>query len=146
MKNLKDSLFSWISRISSPDLGPACPYAMKSFLNNEVHLSEIGVPIPDLIPLREGIKVCVVPKIGISYEDLSKVCDYYNEIFPEYLFLDTHPEETLTLRGNKTVWEYPAVIIQGKKELLEARGYLLKSGFYKNWDSELLNELGIIYV
>jgi hypothetical protein len=60
------------------------------------------------------------------------------------LFLDTHPEETLTLRGNKTVWEYPAVIIQDKKELLEARGYLLKRGFYKNWDSELLNELGII--
>lgn len=124
-------------------MGPACPYAMKAFLNNEVSLEIDATPIPDIIPLKDGIKVCVVPRIGIEYHDLGAICDYYNEIFPEYLFLDTHPEETLTLRGNKTVWEYPAIIIQRKDELLDARSHLIKSGFYKNWDPNLLKDLGI---
>lgn len=141
--NLSRSLHEWILRISSPDLGPACPYALKSWINKEVVLSEDGSNIPDLIPLREGISVCVVPRIGMDYDDLVMVCDYYNKIFTDYIFLDTHPEETLRLNGEKTVWEYPAVIIQRKEELLEARSHLYKIGFYKNWDNDLLDDLGI---
>jgi hypothetical protein len=142
--NLNESLYDWISRISSPKLGPACPYALKAFMNREVILVEDGSTIPDLIPLKDGISVCVVPRIGIEYDDLGMVCEYYNQIFPEYLFLDTHPEETLRLNGNKTVWEYPAIIIQRKGELLDARSHLMKIGFYKNWDRDLLDDLGII--
>jgi hypothetical protein len=141
--NLYDSLYKWVLRISSPELGPACPYALKSWINKEVILSDDGIPIPDLIPLSEGISVCIVPRLGIDYDDLGLICDYYNEIFPEYLFLDTHPEEKLRLNGKKTVWEYPAVIIQRKQELLDARSHLYKIGFYKNWDDDLLQDLGI---
>ncbi len=141
--NLKESLYNWITKISSVQFGPAWPYALKAWLNNEVVIVEDGSNIPDLIPMQNGISVCVVPRIGIDYDDLGMVCDYYNKIFPEYLFLDTHPEETLRLNGNKTVWEHPAIIIQRKDELLEARSHLKKIGFYKNWDRNLLDDLGI---
>lgn len=141
--NLNDSFYKWIKRISSKEMGPACPYAMKALLNKEVILLDDGENIPDQIPLKNGISVCVVPRIGIEYKDLEIVCDYYNEIFKDYLFLNTHPEETLTLRGNKTVWEYPAIIIQRKNELLEARTFLKKIGFYNNWDKEFILDLEI---
>ena len=141
--NLKESLHKWIAKISSHELGPAYPYALKALMDNQVILMNDGDNVPDQIPLREGISVCVVPRIGIEYNELGKICDYYNEIFPDYIFLDTHPEETLRLRGQKTVWEYPAIIIQKKDELLEARLNLIKIGFYKNWDLCLLKDLGI---
>ena len=141
--NFSESLYEWIKKISSPELGPACPYALKAWMDNQVGLAEDGSNIPDQIPLPEGISVCVVPRIGIEYGDLSMICYYYNKIFSEYIFLDTHPEETLRLRGEKTVWEYPAIIIQRKEELLSARSHLKKIGFYKNWDRNLLSDLGI---
>lgn len=141
--NLEESLYQWISKISSQDFGPACPYALKAWINKEVVLEDNGSNIPDLIPLPEGISVCVVPRLGMDYDDLGMVCDYYNKIFTDYIFLDTHPDETLRLNGKKTVWEHPAVIIQRKEELLEARSHLYKIGFYKNWDKDLLDDLGI---
>ena len=141
--NLNKSLYKWIAKISSQEFGPACPYALKALIDNQVILIDDGNNIPDQIPLDDGISVCVVPRIGIDYEDLGKICKYYNEIFPDYIFLDTHPDEKLTLRGQKTVWEYPAIIIQKKEELLEARSHLRKIGFYKNWDKDLLDDLDI---
>ena len=128
---------------ASKDFGPACPYALKALTNNEVILTDDGVPIPDVLPLKDGVSVCVVPRLGIDYDDLVMVCYYYNKIFPDYIFLDTHPDETLRLNGKKTVWEYPAIIIQNKEELLEARSHMNKIGFYKNWDKDLLDDLGI---
>jgi len=141
--NLRESLIKWITKLSNPDNGPICPYAMKAWLNNEVVLEDDGKTIPDLIPLEDNVSVCVVPRIGIDYDDLVMICYCYNKLFPDYLFLDTHPDEELTLRGQKTVWEYPAIIIQKKDELLEARSNLIKIGFYKNWDLDLLKDLGI---
>ncbi len=141
--NLEESLYKWIVKISSKDFGPACPYALKALINNEVILTDDGVPIPDVLPLKDGVSVCVVPRLGIDYDDLVMVCYYYNKIFPDYIFLDTHPDETLRLNGKKTVWEYPAIIIQNKDELLEARSQMNKIGFYKNWDKDLLDDLGI---
>lgn len=141
--NLSDSLYKWISRIASPEFGPACPYALKAWINKEVILVEDGTNIPYILPLKDGITVCVVPRLGMDYDDLGMVCDYYNKIFHDYIFLDTHPEETLRLNGKKTVWEYSAIIVQRKDELLEARSHLYKIGFYKNWDKDLLDDLGI---
>lgn len=141
--NLSDSLYQWISRISSSEYGPACPYAMKAFIDKKVKLEDDGSKIPDLLPLKDDISVCVVPRLGIKYEELSLICNYYNDIFKDYIFLDTHPDETLTLNGKKTVWEHPAIIIQRKDELIEARFNLNKIGFYNNWDKDFLTDLGI---
>jgi len=115
---------------------------MKAWLNREVKLIT-EQEIEGLIPFPPDLSVCVVPKIDILYPDLVDLCDQYNTKFPEYIFLDSHPDETLTLRGKKTVWEYPAMLIQRRDELLEARGTLSKMGFYKNWDKDLLDSLGI---
>jgi hypothetical protein len=102
-----------------------------------------SVDLSTLVPLEDNISVCVVLMAGASYDDLVAISNEYNEKFPEYLFLDTHPEETLTLRGMKTVWDHPGIIIQRRSELLEARNRLVKSGFYKKWDKDLLDSLGI---
>lgn len=140
--DIKKSLHNWILRLSSKDLGPACPYALGAWMENKVILTEER-DIDLLIPLKDKISVCIVLLVGISYDELSLMCEEYNKKYEEYLFLDTHPEETLTLRGNKTVWEFPAMIIQKKDELLEARAHLKKIGFYKNWDNDLLDSLGV---
>ena len=141
--DLKDSLHNWIKKISSSEFGPACPYSMGAWINKEVFLADDSSNILDLVPLKEGTSICVVPMLGISYEELSNLCEEYSNKFEDYLFLDSHPEEKLTLRGNKTVWEYPAILIQRKKEVLEARSYLIKKGFYNNWDKDLLESLEI---
>jgi len=140
--NIEKSLYEWIIKLSSKDLGPACPYALKAWIDNKVIITE-EKDIDSLIPLDDKISVCVVLLLGISYTDLSSMCDMFNKKYSDYLFLDTHPEEILTLRGNKTVWEFPAMIIQKKDELLEARAHLKKIGFYKNWDKDLLDSLGV---
>lgn len=140
---LKESLYNWIVKISSNELGPACPYAMGAWLKKEVLLVDDHHNVLDLVPLKKEISICVVPMLGISYDDLSNLCEEYSKKFEDYLFLDSHPEETLTLRGNKTVWEYPAILIQRKKDIIEARKDLIKKGFYNNWDKDLLESLGI---
>lgn len=140
---LKESLYNWIVKISSNEFGPACPYAMGAWLKKEVLLADDHHNVLDLVPLKEGISICVVPMLGISYDDLSNLCEEYSKKFEDYLFLDSHPEETLTLRGNKTVWEYPAILIQRKKDIIEARNDLIKKGFYNNWDKDLLDSLEI---
>ena len=141
--DLQKSLYDWICFISSVNSGPACPFAMKAWINKEVKLVEDRTNVHDLIPLDENISICIVPHLGISYDELSNLCDNYNLEYNEYLFLNSHPEETLTLRGKKTVWEYPAILIQRKLELEEARKTLSKIGFYKNWDLDFLDSLGI---
>jgi len=143
LESLKKSLYEWILKISSVESGPICPFALKSWINNEVRFVYDSVDLSTLVPLEDNISVCVVLMAGASYDDLVDISNEYNEKFPEYLFLDTHPEETLTLRGMKTVWDHPGIIIQRRSELLEARNRLLKSGFYKNWDKDLLDSLGI---
>jgi len=144
--NLQKSLYEWILRISSLDSGPACPFAMKAWLNDEVKLVENRPTISELVPFTEEISICIVPYLDISYEDLADICDCYNLEYPEYIFLNSHPDETLTLLGKKTVWEHPAMLIQKKSELNDARSLLVKIGFYKNWDKDMLESLGITHL
>lgn len=141
--DLKESLIDWIKKISSVSFGPACPYAYTAWLKDEVFLAENNTAIEELIPLKNDIAVCVLPMLDIGYKDLKEMCKKYNEKYDDYIFLDTHPEETLRLRGLKTVWEYPAILIQWKKELKETRNHLMSKGFYDNWDEDLLISLGV---
>ena len=106
--DLQNSLYNWIARISSTESGPACPFAMKAWLNHEVKLVENGSTISELVPFTEEISICIVPYLEISYGDLADICDCYNLEYPEYVFLNSHPNETLTLMGKKTVWNISA--------------------------------------
>ena len=99
--DLQKSLYDWICFISSVNSGPACPFAMKAWINKEVKLVEDRTNVHNLIPLDENISICIVPHLGISYDELSNLCDNYNLEYNEYLFLNSHPDETLTLRGKK---------------------------------------------
>ena len=59
----------------------------------------------------------------------------------EFIFLESHPEDLELIGGIKSVSDLPLIIIQRRKELLEARKILAKGNYYQYWDPEVLSKM-----
>ena len=134
----------WAFWLSSGLLGeeklPLCPWAKKSILEGSVDFWEEEDP-SDLVPLPEEIKVRLVHLPGRSSEDLVQIRDLCNSRWKDFIFLDSHPEDSETVGGIKSVSSLPLILIQRRKEIEEARKILEKGNYYKYWDPEVLDRM-----
>lgn len=141
---LPQQIREWAFWLSSGTLGeeklPLCPWAKKSILEGSVDFWEGDSPL-DLIPLPIEIKVRIVHIPNSSIEDLLEIRDFCNSKSEEFVFLESHPDDTETIGGIKTVSELPLIIIQRKEELSEARKILSGSNYYKYWDPLVLSKI-----
>jgi hypothetical protein len=141
---IPDEIKEWAFWLSSGVLGedkiPLCPWAKKSILEGSVDFWEEESP-ENLIPLPDGIKVRIVHMSNKSSEDLIAVRNFCNALDPEFIFLDSHPEDPDLIGGIRSVSDLPLIIIQRRKELEEAREILKRGKYYNYWDKKVLDDL-----
>ena len=141
---IPDEIKEWAFWLSSGVLGedkiPLCPWAKKSIIEGSVDFWE-GESPENLIPLPEEIKVRIVHMPNKSPEDLVVVRNFCNTLDPQFIFLDSHPEDSDLIGGIKSVSILPLIIIQRRKELEEAREILKRGKYYNYWDKKVLDDL-----
>ena len=141
---IPEEIKEWAFWLSSGMLGeenlPLCPWAKKSILEGSVDFWEEEEP-ENLVPLPEGIKVRIVSFPGKKLEEILEIRDRCSKEFSEWIFLDSHPDDEETIGGIKSVFKSPLILIQSRKELLEAREILKKGRYYSYWDSEVLERM-----
>ena len=141
---IPEEIKEWAFWLSSGMLGeenlPLCPWAKKSILEGSVDFWEEEEP-ENLVPLPEGIKVRIVSLPGKKLEEILEIRDRCSKEFSEWIFLDSHPDDEETIGGIRSVFKSPLILIQSRKELLEAREILKKGRYYSYWDSEVLERM-----
>jgi hypothetical protein len=134
----------WAFWLSSGLLGeeklPLCPWAKKSIVEGSVDFWEEEDP-DNLVPLPENIKVRMVHLPGRSHNDLIEIRNLCNSRWGEFIFLDSHPEDSEMIGGIKSVSSLPLILIQRRREIEEARKVLEKRNYYKYWDPEVLDRM-----
>ena len=130
----------WIRDLSKvrPELGnfSLCPFASKAnFLIVEQKLHEI-VPSPDY-----DVVIYIVEDHHDS-DFLYNAVDNYNLQYPDYKFLpDAKNEDTFINGIQSNNGKYNLVLVQPRKDLLEARLKLTKTNYYDNYDEDYLKDV-----
>ena len=143
-REIPEEIKEWAFWLSSGVLGeeklPLCPWAKKSILEGSVDFWEGETP-DSLVPLPEGIKVRIVHLPGKSHSDLIKIRKHCNSQTEEFIFLESHPDDSQLIGDLKSVSSFPLILIQKRDELEEARNHLRRGKYYSYWDPEVLEEI-----
>ena len=120
---------------------PPCPYAKAAWVEGKVIVKKFV----SFNQLKEDIKF-IKDRVMIFYfkentlpscKDLSILAKDFNLQFPELIFYDEHPD-TIEMIGDEVVNSgVTAIIIQERKDLLEKRAELEKTGYYDKWTPEM---------
>lgn len=142
---IPEEIKEWAFWLSRGTLGkekiPLCPWAKKSMLEGAVDFWELEENLDDLVPLPEEIKVRIVHLPTKSHSDLIEIRNLCNSRTEEFIFLESHPDDSQLIGGIKSVSDLPLILIQRREELKKARNLLLKGNYYKYWDPEVLREM-----
>ena len=142
-QNLKDWILDYLSK-PNPVFNnlPPCPFAKKAWLDGNVEIKKfVNYDI-----LQENIQDIVGSKVKIFYfeypllpraEKLKNIVSWLGEKYPQFIFYDEHPD-TVEQVGDEVVNSgVTAIIVQDRKDLLEKRAELHKTGYYDKWTPEM---------
>ena len=96
--------------------------------------------------LEECIKDIVESKVKIFYfeypllpsaEKLKNVVSWLGNKHPQFIFYDEHPDTIEEVGGEVVNSGVTAIIVQNRKDLLEKRAELHKTGYYDKWTPEM---------
>ena len=130
----------WISNLSKirPELGnfSLCPFASTAnFLIVEQKLDEI-------VPSSDYDVIIYIVENHHSPDYLYDSVDNYNLKYTDYKFLADHKDEdTFINKVQSNNGKYNLVLVQSRKDLLEARKKLAKTDYYNNYDEDYLQEV-----
>lgn len=160
MNSINKSVSDWILNfLSKPSITfnnlPPCPYAKKAWLDNKVTVEEIKKPVA--VNLYKKMNEYAVSWPGkdvvvfafdyqtLSPEGLTQVVDHVQEeILDKHglVALEDHPEDIEQI--DDVVLNHGSlglVLVQEKQKLTEAREWLEKKDYYKNWPDEYKQEV-----
>ena len=142
-QNLKDWILDYLSK-PNPVFNnlPPCPFAKKAWLDGNVEIKKfVNYDI-----LQENIQDIVGSKVKIFYfeypllpraEKLKNIVSWLGDKYPQFIFYDEHPD-TVEQVGDEVVNSgVTAIIVQNRKDLLEKRAELHKTGYYDKWTPEM---------
>ena len=120
---------------------PPCPYAKKAWVDGNVEIKQFenfSKFHDDLSNLTKEVviyyfKDTVLP----TCTDLEKIAEEYNKKYPKLLFYDEHPDSIEEVSGVHINSGVCALIVQDRKDLLEKREELKKTGYYDKWSSDM---------
>lgn len=149
---MEKSLIDWVHRISEKrdELGgfSVCPFAKKAFEDKKVFLSYMSnnpedeiLKYIDSTPEFELIAFFNIGKTLLD-DDLLKIISSLQNKRPDLIFLKDHPDNPGFINGVETGnKEYPAILVQPRDKLEEAREKLKKTKYYDVWDEEYKQEI-----
>ena len=149
---MEKDLISWVKRISEKkdELGgfSVCPFAKKALEEKKVFWSYIGAE-PEAYILRyiestPDFEVIVFYNLkkDLTDDDLKSIISKLQSKRSDMIFLKDHPDNPGFISGvNTSNGEYPAVLVQPRAKLVEAREKLLRTDYYNYWSDEYKQEI-----
>ena len=142
-ENLKNWILDYLSK-PNPVFNnmPPCPHAKKAWLDGNVEIKKFV----NYDELEECIKDIVESKVKIFYfeypllpsaEKLKNVVSWLGTKHPQFIFYDEHPDIIEEVGGEVVNSGVTAIIVQDRKDLLEKRAELHKTGYYDKWTPEM---------
>ena len=143
---MKNKVEDWINDLLSvPNPAfegmPPCPYAKKAWLDGNVivkkfiNYSDFEKEIKD-VNEKVMIFYFTYPQLPSS-DMLERIVGMYKRRRPDLIFYDEHPDTIEEVAGVKMNSGMCAIIVQDRKDLLEKRAELKKTGYYSNWNPEM---------
>ena len=139
----KEKIEEWVlNTLSEPhnkfgDL-PPCPYAKKAWIEGNVEVKmwkDFGSFRYD--KWDKEVTIYVMDPYT-SPEFLSQIAKNYNKLYPDYLFLEEHPDLVEDVGGFVVnQGELILLIVQERKPLEEARDKLQGTTYYEHWTPEM---------
>ena len=142
-QNLKNWILDYLSK-PNPVFNnmPPCPHAKKAWLDGNVEIKkfvnydELEECIKDIVESRVKIFYFEYPLLPTA-EKLKSVVSWLGIKHPQFIFYDEHPDTIEEVGGEVVNSGVTAIIVQDRKDLLEKRAELLKTGYYDNWTDEM---------
>ena len=142
-QDLKNWILDYLSKPNPVfnDL-PPCPFAKKAWLDGNVEIKKFV----NYDELEDGIKDLVGSEVKIFYfeypllptaEKLKNVVSWLGTKHPQFIFYDEHPVNIEEVGGEVVNSGVTAIIVQDRKDLLEKRAELHKTGYYDKWTPEM---------
>ena len=142
-QNLKNWILDYLSK-PNPVFNnlPPCPFAKKAWLDGHVEI----IKFESYDQIRQSIKEIVGSMVKIFYyeypllptaEKLRTIVEWLGRDNPDYIFYDEHPNTVEEVGGEIVNSGVTAIIVQDRKDLLEKRAELHKTGYYDKWTPEM---------
>ena len=142
-KKIISQIETWINKIlDAPNSKfgnlPPCPYARQAWLDGNVSVKMWeDAKSFEADEWDKQVHIYVFDDM-MDPQTLSELACEYNNKYPEFLFLEEHPELVEDVDGficNQG--ELVLLIVQGRKHLEDAREVLKKTNYYENWTPEM---------
>jgi len=132
-QKIEEWILDFLSKPNSAfDNLPPCPYAKKAWLEGNVEVKEF-VSFRDL-RIIYLFQYTMLPRCS----ELQRLAASFNEEFPDFLFLEEHPDLIEDVGGVVVnEGELCMMIVQKRKPLEDAREELMKTGYYDNWTPQM---------
>lgn len=152
-KVIINDILSWVKKLSQKheelDGFSICPYAKTALETNKVFFSYISDEAEEFIQryiesLDKKFSVLIFFNVrqNLTDEMLLEIINNLNKILPDFVFLKDHPDNPGFIQGHNTGnGKYPTILVQPKKELLDARDSLKKTKYYDSWTEEYKKEI-----
>ena len=141
--HITSQIETWITRVLDVPNSmfgnmPPCPYAKKAWLDGNISLRMFD-DIQTFTPEEWDKEVNIyVMNPWMSAELLSEMAFFYNKKYPNYLFLEEHPDLIEDVGGFVVnQGELILLIVQRRKPLEEARKKLQETNYYEHWTPEM---------
>ena len=117
---------------------PPCPYAKKAWVEGNVNVKMFD-DTQSFAPQDWDKEVNIyVMNPWTSSELVSDMAKNYNNLYPDYLFLEEHPDLVEDVGGFVVnQGELILLIVQDRKPLEEARAKLQETNYYEHWTPEM---------
>ena len=144
MTGVKETrLQNWFDMLTKPSEAfggfPPCPFAKSAFLRKKVEVIEYDnfSQITGLMsqPWTKEVVIFVID--NQSADDVTKLAEKCNTIYPDFLFLEEHPDLVEEVGGQHLNSGMVLLLVQLRKELEDARNELKGTPYYDKWTNEL---------
>ncbi len=140
---MNSTLTNWIKMLTTPSEAfggmPPCPFAKGAFLRKRVEVIEYK-EFPQIVGYmaKEWTKEVVIFVIECeTAEKVMELAEKCNKIYPEFLFLEEHPDLVEVVDGQHLNSGMTLLLVQKRKELEDARKELKSTNYYDKWTTEL---------
>lgn len=140
MTEIEAHIDNWIRNVSKvrPELGgfSVCPFASTAKYTIIETLSE------DIMPVTGYDVVFYVVEDYFDLQSVQFWVDFYNKLYPEYIFLEDHASYDSYINGVQTNnGKYNLILMQSREKLRKHRHILQNIGYYSHWNDEYLKEI-----
>lgn len=118
---------------------PPCPFAKSAFVKNKVEIInyEDFPQIVGYMNKKWTKEVVIFVMENESAEWVTNLAEKCNKIYPDFLFLEEHPDLVEEVGGMHLNSGLVLLLVQKRRELEDAREELRRTNYYDKWTEEL---------